>query len=68
MREWVKFESSNVDSVCYEPDMLYVKYKGGSCYRYTGVPASVYEQLMLSESKGIFMNKERYWNAPRPLS
>ena len=58
MREWVKVESTNVDAVCYEQEVLFVKFKGGACYQYTSVPPSLYEQLMLAESKGNFLNKQ----------
>lgn len=58
MNKWVNLESSNVESVFHDRDVLYVKYKGGACYRYTGVPAAVYDNLMLAESKGSFVNKE----------
>jgi hypothetical protein len=35
---------------------LYVMFKGGATYAYRGVPPHVYQQLMVAESMGSFVN------------
>lgn len=49
-------QSSNIISVGYDNNNLYVNYKSGT-YCYENVEKSVYENLMSSESKGRFMNE-----------
>lgn len=56
--EFVKVESSNVKEVAWENNELYVIYNGDNCYKYENVPKEVYDKLLLSESKGKFMNSE----------
>jgi hypothetical protein len=52
-------ESSAIEMVGYEPsDMnLAVMWKGGATYLYAGVPQHLYDQLMMAESKGSYVNK-----------
>lgn len=52
----VPVTSSNVKSVGYE-QVLEVEFNGG-VYRYSGVPHQTYVELMLAESKGIFINEQ----------
>lgn len=53
--EMKQVKSSNVISVGYDQNDLYVEYPGG-IYCYSQVDKSVYENLLKSESKGRFMN------------
>lgn len=53
----IKVKSSNVVSVGYENNTLYVQYKSGM-YSYSNVDKTVYENLLKAESKGKFMNSE----------
>ena len=55
--ERIKVSSSNVESIGYDKERneLYVEYRGGCIYIYTGVPGLVYEKLMESNSKGRFL-------------
>jgi hypothetical protein len=50
--------SSSVDSIGYDdaPRTLEIAFKTGGVYRYYGVEAEVFEQLMKASSKGRFVN------------
>lgn len=50
-------ESSNVESVGYDPDTqeLHVRYKNGSLYKYEGVPPEAHEELMAADSVGTHL-------------
>jgi hypothetical protein len=51
--------SSVVAHVTYDPVklILTVQFVSGLIYEYIGVPVQVYEELRLSRSKGIYLNK-----------
>lgn len=53
-----KVESSNIDSVGWEADMLYVKYISGGYYVYQNVPRGVFDAFCEAPSKGRFINTE----------
>ena len=48
--------SSNLNSVGYdeESQVLEIEFSNGSVYEYSGVPASVYEELMSASSHGSY--------------
>lgn len=48
-------ESSNIKSVGYENDNLFIEYRNG-VYVYKNVPERVYSDLLTAESKGRFVN------------
>ncbi len=52
-------ESTAIEMVGYDPvdGVLAVMFKGGATYLYPGVPQHLYDQLMVAESKGLFINK-----------
>lgn len=54
--ELKKVKSSNIDSVGYENENLYIQYQSGAIYKYKNVPKIIYESLMDSDSKGRYMN------------
>jgi len=54
--ELKKVKSSNIDSVGYENENLYIQYQSGAIYKYKNVPKVIYESLMDSDSKGRYMN------------
>lgn len=56
--ELKKVKSSNIESVGYENENLYIQYQSGTIYKYKNVPKVIYESLMDSDSKGRFMNSE----------
>ena len=51
----ISVSSSNLDSVGYENHTLYVRFKNGSLYSYSGVPEYVYNELMDASSKGHYL-------------
>lgn len=57
--ERVKVESSQIESVGYDPEksVLDVEFRGGSVYRYDHVPFELFDALMKSESKGKFFGQ-----------
>lgn len=59
MPEMQQVDSRAIEMLGYdETDMiLCVMFKGGATYAYRGVPPHVYQQLMVAESKGSFINK-----------
>lgn len=52
----VPVESSCIDSVGYDNEVLEVRFNNGGVYRYFEVPAQLYRQLLAAESKGRFFN------------
>lgn len=52
-------ESTAIEMVGYDPidSVLAVMFKGGATYLYSGVPQHLYDQLMVAESKGQFINR-----------
>jgi hypothetical protein len=59
MPEMQYVESSAIEMVGYEASsmILSIMWKGGATYLYSGVPEHLYDQLMMAESKGAFVNK-----------
>lgn len=47
-------DSSNLDSVGYEDNTLYISFNSGSTYAYYGVPENIYHGLMNASSKGSY--------------
>ncbi len=54
----MKVTSSNIEEVDHDPktSALTVLFKNGGLYRYDGVPALVFEQLVAAESVGKALN------------
>ncbi len=52
--ERISIVSSNLASVGYEDGILEVAFNSGSIYQYSGVPVSVYEDLMSAPSHGKY--------------
>jgi hypothetical protein len=54
MAEWTPVSSSNLHSVRYDPDKaeLFVQFKNGKIYRYSGVSAAEHADLMEADSAG----------------
>lgn len=53
-----KVDSSNLDSVGYDPrsETLEVEFKNGGVYRYLEVPEEEWRSLRTAESKGSYLN------------
>lgn len=66
--QWLKVESSNISSVGYDrgAQVLEVEFRGGTRYRYSGVPADKYDELMASPSKGSYLHRHIAHNAEYP--
>jgi hypothetical protein len=59
--DWISTpESSSVAAFAYEAEdmTLFVRFKTGRTYRYSGVPSSVYEDFADADSKGTFFNAQ----------
>ena len=52
-------ESTSIRSIGYEPinSILEVEFKNGGIYQYFNVPPDVYEELMNTESHGIYFHE-----------
>ena len=53
----IPVESSMIDSIGYEKNVLEVRFRNGGLYQYLDVPESVLGQLMNAPSKGRFFNQ-----------
>lgn len=53
-------KSSNLAASAYDAHdrVLTVEFRGGRVYRYAGVPAETYHQLLTAESAGQFFARE----------
>lgn len=49
--------SSNLKGVAYQGDVLTVQFLNGTIWRYSGVPANVFDEMMKSESKGSYFSR-----------
>lgn len=47
--------SSNIDSIGYEDNTLYVRFNSGALYAYYNVPQSTYAGLMSASSHGKYL-------------
>lgn len=59
----IPVSSSNISSIGYENNTLYVSFHSGGLYLYSGVPESVYRELMSASSHGKYLAayvKNRY--------
>jgi hypothetical protein len=53
----VPVESSSIDSIGYEKDVLEIRFRNGGLYQYLDVPEQMLLLLMRAESKGGFFNR-----------
>lgn len=58
MLEMIEVESSNVKSIGWLDNNLYVEYKSGTKYLYENVDKDIYLKLLGSKSRGQFMNEQ----------
>jgi hypothetical protein len=59
--DWISTpESSSIAAFAYEADgmTLFVRFKTGRTYRYSGVPASVFGAFCRADSKGTYFNSQ----------
>lgn len=50
----IPVDSSDLQSVGYENGTLLIKFHSGGVYSYSGVPYSIYQNLMVADSCGRF--------------
>ena len=51
----IPVSSSNIASIGYESGTLYVAFNRGWLYAYSGVPESIYHELMSASSHGSYL-------------
>ena len=54
----VPVESSSIESVGYEKNVLEVRFRNGGLYQYFDVPEETLVMLLRAASKGRFFNEE----------
>ena len=57
--EMLSVQSSNLKSVGYDDNqnLLYIEFKHGGKYKYLNVDKSVYDKLLVADSKGKFFDQ-----------
>jgi hypothetical protein len=57
--ERVELQSRSIKAAGYDPEraLLEVEFHSGAMYRYEGVPAGVYQELLAAESHGRYFNQ-----------
>lgn len=55
---FTKVNSSNIDALAFEDDVLKVKFKKGTEYHYEGVSEELFEELLAAESVGKTFNEK----------
>lgn len=56
--EMKSVESSNIEAIGWEDEVLEVRFKKGGLYRYTGVPELVWKAFLGADSKGKFFHSK----------
>lgn len=51
-----KVESSNIESVGYDGNILEIEFNSGAIYQYENVPIRVYDVMMKADSVGKYFN------------
>ena len=57
MRNHTFVTSSNIDSVGYDEDTLFVRFKSGESYSYDGVPFFHFDGMTKAESVGKYFHR-----------
>jgi hypothetical protein len=72
--KWVRVESRVLAAIAYDHNwhQLYVEFRSGNIYCYSGVPVERYEELLVADSKGKYfrryiLNRYPYQRIPRPF-
>lgn len=64
----VKVKSSNIQAIGHSNDGLFVRFVGGSTYRYPDAPKALYDKLLKAESVGsLFASAVRGKFAHKPV-
>jgi KTSC domain len=56
----VQVESEAIEEITYDPvrSMLFVRFRHGDWYSYSGVPTRIYEAFLAAESHGRFFHEK----------
>jgi hypothetical protein len=54
--EMISVESSNIEAIGWEDEVLNIQFKKGGLYSYTGVPELVWLAFLGADSKGKFFH------------
>ena len=49
-------DSSMIDTIGYEDEVLWIVFTSGKCYVYAGVPEEIFNDMMNAESIGKFFH------------
>lgn len=60
----IPVSSSDLESVGYENETLYIRFHSGGLYQYAGVPDRVYRELMSAASHGRYFHSFIKGNYP----
>ena len=55
--EWTTVESSNINALAMSQGNLYVRFHNGGVYEYSGVPDTIFDELVSAESVGGTFHK-----------
>ena len=58
MVEMVPVDSDAIEKVGFGDGELYIEFPDGDTYVYSVVPESVFDALLVADSKGAFLNRE----------
>ena len=55
---WVPLNSTVLEAAAYQnqASVLELRFHGGTVYRYLGVPAALYQELLRAQSQGLYFN------------
>lgn len=56
--DWIEVKSCAIEAVAYEDGELFVQWKGGGSYAYSIAPEHKFDELMLADSIGGYVNSE----------
>lgn len=54
---WIEVESSQIESVAWDSDTLFIRFHGGNVYSYEDVEEEEYKALLNAESVGKHFSK-----------
>lgn len=53
----ISVESSNIESVGWQRNQLFVRFHNGGEYKYSNVPESLFHDMLAADSKGKFLHE-----------
>lgn len=57
--DWIEVDSSCIEAICYRHlvSVLLIRFHSGSVYQYDNIPQSIFDNLLIAESKGRYFNQ-----------